>query len=107
MTDQLLAELRKMRSTRTNLGLPAGMVALILLTVLLDGLISKPVELASLKDQYVLFSAGTAGMLFAAGVGRVWSAEPMTVGLTRLRPAACRLHTLRLHILAIGTPSAR
>ena len=35
MTDQLLAELRKMRSTRTNLGLLAGMVALILLTVLL------------------------------------------------------------------------
>jgi ABC-type transport system involved in multi-copper enzyme maturation permease subunit len=45
------------------------MVALILLTVLLNGLISKPVELASLKDQYVLFSAGTAGMLFAALIG--------------------------------------
>ena len=28
MTDQLLAELRKMRSTRTNLGLLGGMVAL-------------------------------------------------------------------------------
>ncbi len=37
MTDQLLAELRKMRSTRTNLGLLAGMVALILLTVLVNG----------------------------------------------------------------------
>ena len=33
MTDQLLAELRKMRSTRTNLGLLAGMIALILLTL--------------------------------------------------------------------------
>ena len=32
MTDQLLAELRKMRSTRTNLGLLAGMIALILRT---------------------------------------------------------------------------
>ena len=38
MIDQLLAELRKMRSTRTNLGLLAGMVALILLTVLVNGL---------------------------------------------------------------------
>ena len=41
MTDQLLSELRKMRSTRTNLGLLAGMVALILLTVLLNGFVTK------------------------------------------------------------------
>lgn len=69
MTDQLLAELRKMRSTRTNLGLLAGMVVLILLTVLLNGLISKPAELATLENQYVLLSAGTAGALFAALIG--------------------------------------
>ena len=47
MTDQLLAELRKMRSTRTNLGLLAGMIALILLTVLLNGFIPKAHELMS------------------------------------------------------------
>lgn len=69
MTDQLFAELRKMRSTRTNLGLLAGMVVLILLTVLLNGLISKPAELASLENQYMLLSAGTAGALFAALIG--------------------------------------
>ena len=41
MTDQLLSELREMRSTRTNLGLLAGMIGLILLTVLLNGFIAK------------------------------------------------------------------
>ena len=51
MTDQLLSELRKMRSTRTNLGLLAGMVALILLTVLLNGFITKkPHELADARE---------------------------------------------------------
>jgi ABC-2 type transport system permease protein len=69
MTDQLLAELRKMRSTRTNLGLLAGMVLLILLSVLLTGLVPEKVELAGLKNQYALLSAGTAGALFAALIG--------------------------------------
>ena len=69
MTDQLLSELRKMRSTRTNLGLLAGMIALILLTVLLNGLITKKPELAELKNQYAVLSAGTAAALFAALIG--------------------------------------
>ena len=69
MTDQLLAELRKMRSTRTNLGLLGGMVALILLTVLLNGFIPKPHELATHDNQYVLLSAGTSAALFAALIG--------------------------------------
>jgi ABC-2 type transport system permease protein len=69
MTNQLFAEIRKMRSTRTNLGLLAGMVVLILLSVLLGGLISKPAELTSVGDQYMLLSTGTAGALFAALIG--------------------------------------
>ena len=69
MTDQLLAELRKMRSTRTNLGLLAGMVGLILLTVLLNGLIPKPHELATHDNQHALLSAGTSAALFAALIG--------------------------------------
>ena len=69
MTDQLLSELRKMRSTRTNLGLLAGMIALILLTVLLNGFITKKPELAELKNQYAVLSAGTAAALFAALIG--------------------------------------
>jgi ABC-2 type transport system permease protein len=69
MTDQLLAELRKMRSTRTNLALLAGMVGLILLTVLLNGFISKKPELAELENQYAVLSAGTSAALFAALIG--------------------------------------
>lgn len=69
MTDQLLSELRKMRSTRTNVGLLVGMVGLILLTVLLNGLIIKKPELADLKNQYAVLSTGTSGALFAALIG--------------------------------------
>jgi ABC-2 type transport system permease protein len=69
VTDQLLAELRKMRSTRTNLGLLAGMVALILLTVVLTGFITKASELSGHDNQHGLLSAGTAGALFAALIG--------------------------------------
>jgi ABC-2 type transport system permease protein len=69
MTDQLLSELRKMRSTRTNLGLLAGMVALILLTVLLAGSLSKAADLAQHDDQHGLLSAGTSAALFAALIG--------------------------------------
>ena len=69
MTDQLLAELRKMRSTRTNLALLAGMVALILLTVLLNGFILQPHELATHDNQHALLSAGTSAALFAALIG--------------------------------------
>ena len=69
MTDQLLAELRKMRSTRTNLGLLAGMIALILLTVLLNGFIPKAHELTTHDNQHALLSAGTSAALFAALIG--------------------------------------
>jgi ABC-2 type transport system permease protein len=69
MTDQLLAELRKMRSTRTNLGLLAGMVTLILMTVLLNGFIPKSHELATHDNQHALLSAGTSAALFAALIG--------------------------------------
>ena len=62
-------ELRKMRSTRTNLGLLAGMVGLILLTVLLNGFMPKPDELATHDNQHALLSAGTSAALFAALIG--------------------------------------
>ena len=69
MTDQLLAELRKMRSTRTNLGLLAGMIALILLTVLLNGFVPEAAELTTHDNQHALLSAGTSAALFAALIG--------------------------------------
>jgi ABC-type transport system involved in multi-copper enzyme maturation permease subunit len=69
VTDQLLAELRKMRSTRTNLGLLAGMVALTLLTVLLNGFVLTEAELRGHDNQHTLLSAGTNAALFAALIG--------------------------------------
>ncbi len=69
MTDQLLAELRKMRSTRTNLGLLAGMIGLTLLTVLINGFVLSANELQTHDNQHMLLSAGTNGALFAALIG--------------------------------------
>jgi len=69
MIDQLLSELRKMRSTRTNLGLLAGMVALTLLTVLINGFVLSVAELRGHDNQHVLLSAGTSGALFASLIG--------------------------------------
>jgi ABC-2 type transport system permease protein len=69
MTDQLLAELRKMRSTRTNLGLLAGMIGLTLLTVLINGFVLSANDLQTHDNQHALLSAGTNGALFAALIG--------------------------------------
>ena len=69
MIDQLLSELRKMRSTRTNLGLLAGMVALTLLTVLINGFVLSATELRGHDNQHLLLSAGTSGALFASLIG--------------------------------------
>ena len=69
MLDQLLSELRKMRSTRTNIGLLTGMIALILLTVLLNGFIPQAHELAKHDNQHMLLSAGTSAALFVALIG--------------------------------------
>ena len=69
MIDQLLSELRKMRSTRTNLGLLAGMIALTLLTVLINGFVLSAAELAGHDNQHTLLSAGTSGALFASLIG--------------------------------------
>jgi ABC-2 type transport system permease protein len=69
MTDQLLAELRKMRTTRTNLGLLAGMVGLILLAVLVNGFVLTAADLQGHDEQHMLLSAGTSGALFAALIG--------------------------------------
>jgi ABC-2 type transport system permease protein len=69
MTDQLLSELRKMRSTRTNLGLLAGMIALILLFLLAVGLTGTASDLADHAHQHRLFSVGTQAALFATLIG--------------------------------------
>jgi ABC-2 type transport system permease protein len=69
VSGQLLSELRKMRTTRTNLGLLAGMVALILLAVLVNGFALEEIELWDHDTQHAMLSAGTSGALFAALIG--------------------------------------
>lgn len=69
MTDQLLSELRKMRSTRTNLGLLGGMIALILVFLFTVGLTGTSTDLADHDHQHRLFSVGAQAALFATLIG--------------------------------------
>jgi ABC-2 type transport system permease protein len=69
MTDQLLSELRKMRSTRTNLGLLGGMVALVVVFLLTIGLTGTSGDLADHDHQHRVFSVATQAALFAALIG--------------------------------------
>ncbi len=71
MIAQFRAELLKMRSTRTNLGLCAAMVGLVLFVVLLHGF-SVPMERVSRRSdqlQLVFGWAALLGSLFAALLG--------------------------------------
>lgn len=69
MSPQLRAELLKIRTTRTTLGLAAGMVLLVLLFALLGGLLIDANELARADNQRTILAAGQAATLFAALVG--------------------------------------
>jgi ABC-2 type transport system permease protein len=66
VTGQIRAELLKIRSTRTTVGLVVGMVALVLLFVLLTSLLSHEVDLDSADDQRNLFGISSFASLFAA-----------------------------------------
>ena len=69
MIDQIQAELLKIRSTRTTLGLVAGMVALIFLFALLTGLLTKAPHLTTAEDQRGLLAVGSTAGLFSALAG--------------------------------------
>ncbi|HEY3834329.1 MAG TPA: hypothetical protein VGO03_18705, partial [Acidimicrobiia bacterium] len=69
MIAQIKAELLKIRSTRTTIGLLLGMIALVLLFTLLDGLLSHPIGLASSEDQRELFGVTSFAGVFAALAG--------------------------------------
>lgn len=69
MIDQIRAELLKIRSTRTTLGLVAAMVALIVLFALLSGLLTKAPHLTSAEDQRGLLDTGSIAGLFSALAG--------------------------------------
>ena len=65
MIAQIRAELLKLRSTRTTLGLILAMIALILLFTLLTGLLTHPGGLASRQDQRQLLSLVSFAGVFA------------------------------------------
>jgi ABC-2 type transport system permease protein len=66
---QARAELVKIRSTRTTLGIVLGMLALILLFSLLSGLLTKPASLGRAEDQRGLLSVGSLAGVFSALAG--------------------------------------
>jgi ABC-2 type transport system permease protein len=66
---QLKAEVLKVRSTRTTLGLFGGMIALTLLIVLLTGLVNHPDDLTSKHDQRGLFAPGAVSLIFSGLAG--------------------------------------
>jgi ABC-2 type transport system permease protein len=68
MTAQLRSELRKMGTTRTNLGLFTGLLALILFGEI-AGAFSSESELSVLENQRELVGNGAFGALFAALIG--------------------------------------
>jgi ABC-2 type transport system permease protein len=69
MIAQLKAELLKVRSTRTTIGLFAGMIGLTLLIVLLTGLLTHPGSLTSKHDQRGLFAPGAVALIFSGLAG--------------------------------------
>jgi ABC-2 type transport system permease protein len=69
MTPQVEAELLKIRSTRTTIGLALGMIALVLLFALLSGLLTKARDLVGTQDQLGLLSVGSLSGVFSALAG--------------------------------------
>jgi ABC-type transport system involved in multi-copper enzyme maturation permease subunit len=66
---QLKAELLKIRSTRTTIGLVIGMIAIILLFSLLSGLLTKEPNLISVEDQRGVLGVGSLAGVFSALAG--------------------------------------
>jgi ABC-type transport system involved in multi-copper enzyme maturation permease subunit len=69
MTAQIRAELLKIRTTRTAIGLILGMIALILAFTLLTGLLTHPSGLMSKEDQRQLLSLSSLANVFSALAG--------------------------------------
>ena len=69
MIAQARAELLKIRSTRTTLGLALGLVAIVLLFVLLTALLSSVGDISQKENQRSLFGIGSFAGVFAALAG--------------------------------------
>jgi len=80
---QTRAELLKIRSTRTTIGLLAGMVGLVLLIVILTASLSDASSLAGTEDQRNLLGIGSTASLFAALAGVLVIASEYRFGTIR------------------------
>lgn len=102
MIAQTRAELLKIRTTRTTIGLILGMLVLVLLITLLTGLLSHPSGLASEEDQRQLFSVGSTAGVFAALAGALLVTSEYRYGTIRptvlFNPA--RSHVLSAKVIA-------
>jgi ABC-2 type transport system permease protein len=102
MIAQIRAELLKIRSTRTTVGLILAMIALILLFTLLTGLLTHPGGLASEQDQRQLLSVGSLAGVFSALAGVLLVTSEYRFGT--IRPTILfnpeRSHVLAAKILA-------
>jgi ABC-2 type transport system permease protein len=83
MTDQIRAELLKIRSTRTTLGLAVAMVALVLLFSLLGGLLTSADGLDEAGEQRDQLGIGAIAVVFAALAGVLVVASEYRFGTIR------------------------
>jgi ABC-2 type transport system permease protein len=80
---QTRAELLKIRSTRTTVGLVLGMLGLILLFSLLTGLLTKAPHLATRDQQRTLFNIGSLSGLFSVLAGTLLITSEFRYGTIR------------------------
>ncbi len=97
MITQIRAELLKIRSSRTTIGLILGMIALILLFTLLTGLLTHASGLASKEDQRELLSLSSFAGVFAALAGVLLVTSEYRFGT--IRPTIL-FNPERSHVLA-------
>jgi ABC-2 type transport system permease protein len=97
MIAQIRAELLKLRTTRTTIGLILAMIALILLFTLLTGLLTHPTGLASRQDQRQLLSVGSFAGVFSALAGVLLVTSEYRYGT--IRPTIL-FNPVRSHVLA-------
>ena len=83
MIRQVKAELLKVRSTRTTVGLLLGMVALILLFTLLTGLLASVSSLSTTEDQRQFLSLADLAGVFSALAGVMLVASEYRYGTMR------------------------
>jgi ABC-type transport system involved in multi-copper enzyme maturation permease subunit len=99
MIAQIRAELLKIRSTRTTIGLILALIALILLFTLLTGLLTHPSRLAGKEDQRQLLSLSSLAGVFSALAGVLLVTSEYRFGTIRptilFNPARSRVLTAK------------